>query len=899
MLDKVVKTRSGDQALRRTFIVDSALAAREARTRAARDRDHGCQVLSVDQAAARLAGGFLQPIPRAHLQDAIQQALADTDIGPLNPVRELPGMTRATTVTLQRAWDADLDLANGDARQRALAALDAAACARLRPSMRRPRDLADAARARLAHAPAVLGPVTVHRVPDLPPIWQPFLTALAEFVTVDWIPGSRPAPDWIPGTAIRLAEPEPATPARTAVSCANARHEAIEALRWARELIAAGHARPQDIAIAAASPADWDVHFQAMSRDANIPLHFAHGRPVVSCGEGQVCAALAEVLLNGLTQDRVRRLVPLLHSQCGRLQDLPSAWTRVLPRDAPLTSARLWRTYLARVTEWPDGYDFSVELIDLVERLELGPEHAGEVGEALLSGVSRTIWRQALAEGPADALDVTLQGLRLPDEVDPAGAIIWGPASTVAGAPRPYTRLIGVTSRAWPRRHGEDPLLPDHVVRQEDLDPVPVPERDERDFRALVTGASTSVVLSHSRRDAEGRQLGPSPLWPDDVPVTYLERARVAEHVMSEADRLLARPDEFRQTALARSTRACWRDWHVDEVTAHDGLIRANHPIVAEALARPQSTGAIQRMLRDPLGYVWRDILRWEEPAADEEPLVLDALSFGSLVHAVFQDATRALEAGPGIANANAEQIAGAARTAVERIAPDWTEKYPVPPALIWRRHLRQAEAAVPAAFAAEFGDGGPGALPDQRSLTEIPFGQTGWRDDEGSGDTPPWDVHASVQIPDTQVTINGRIDRLDLSGDADAAAVVDYKTGKLPKGRIEVRGGKEVQRCLYGFAVTALLGGTPVDARLVYPFADKALTLDDPAATLRTLADYIDLGRQQLLQGLALPGDGTEDKYNDLRFALPGDAKDRYFRDKRGLFRARLGELVDAWSLP
>jgi hypothetical protein len=894
-----MKTQAGNPALRRTLIVDSALAAREARTRAARDRDHGCQVMGVDQAAARLAGGFLQPVPREHLQDAIQNALAKTDIGPLNPVRELPGMTRAATATLQRAWDADLDLAGGDERERGLAALDAAACARLRPSMRRPRDLADAARARLTHAPAVLGPVKIYRAPDVPPVWQPFLRALAEHVTVEWVPGSLPVPDWVAGTAIRLAEPEQATPARTAVSCANARHEAIEALRWARELIAAGHARPQDIAIAAASPADWDVHFLAMSRDANIPVHFAHGRPVVSRGEGQVCAALAEVLLNGLTQDRVRRLVPLLRSQCGRLQDLPPDWTRVLPKDAPLTSARLWRTHLARVEEGPGDQDFSAGLINLVDRLELGPDHAAEVGEALLSGVSRAIWRQALAEGPADALDVTLQGLRLPDDVDPAVAIVWGPASTIAGAPRPYTRLIGVTSRAWPRRHGEDPLLPDHVVPQEKLDPVPVPERDERDFRALVAGASTSVVLSHSRRDAEGRQLGPSPLWPDDVPVTYLERARVAEHVMSEADRLLARPDEFRQTALARSTRACWRDWHIGAVTAHDGLIRADHPIVAEALTRPQSTGAVQRLLRDPLGYVWTEILRWQEPEADEEPLILDPPTYGSLVHAVFQDATRRLEAGPGVANASAEDIQAAARAAVEAVGPDWEEKYPVPPTLIWRRHLQQAEAAVPKAFAAEFGDGGPGALAGQRSLTEVPFGQTGWQDRDGPADTPPWDIHAPVQIPNTQVTINGRIDRLDLAKDDTAAAVVDYKTGKLPKGRIEVRGGKEVQRCLYGFAVTALLGGTPVDARLVYPFDGKALTLDDPAATLTALAGCIEIGRQQLLQGLALPGEGTEDKYNDLKFALPGDAKDRYFRDKRGLFRARLGELVDAWSLP
>ena len=37
-------------------------------------------------------------------------------------------------------------------------------------------------------------------------------------------------------------------------SCASPRHEALEALRWARELIANRSARPEEIAIAAASP---------------------------------------------------------------------------------------------------------------------------------------------------------------------------------------------------------------------------------------------------------------------------------------------------------------------------------------------------------------------------------------------------------------------------------------------------------------------------------------------------------------------------------------------------------------------------------------------------------------------------------------------------------------------
>jgi hypothetical protein len=111
MLEKVMKIPSGDQAWRRTFIVDTALAAREARTRAAQNHHHGCQVMSVDQAAARLAGGFLQPVPREHLQDAMcvgsglrgtrkplyQQAA--TRIGPLFPAR-IDSLRGSSHVTL-------------------------------------------------------------------------------------------------------------------------------------------------------------------------------------------------------------------------------------------------------------------------------------------------------------------------------------------------------------------------------------------------------------------------------------------------------------------------------------------------------------------------------------------------------------------------------------------------------------------------------------------------------------------------------------------------------------------------------------------------------------------------------------------------------------------------------
>jgi hypothetical protein len=50
--------------------------------------------------------------------------------------------------------------------------------------------------------------------------------------------------------------------------------EALEALRWARELIATGRARPEEIAIAAASPEEWDDHFLALGDMSDLDLHF-------------------------------------------------------------------------------------------------------------------------------------------------------------------------------------------------------------------------------------------------------------------------------------------------------------------------------------------------------------------------------------------------------------------------------------------------------------------------------------------------------------------------------------------------------------------------------------------------------------------------------------------------
>jgi hypothetical protein len=97
-----------------------------------------------------------------------------------------------------------------------------------------------------------------------------------------------------------------------------------------------------------------------------------------------------------------------------------------------------------------------------------------------------------------------------------------------------------------------------------------------------------------------------------------------------------------------------------------------------------------------------------------------------------------------------------------------------------------------------------------------------------------PWDPLTPVVIPGTTLRIGGSIDRIDLAAAGDMARVTDYKSGKPPRHGSEpiVKGGAELQRCLYAFAVRSLLPGvSSISSRLLYPKgADGGLySLADP----------------------------------------------------------------------
>ena len=441
--------------------------------------------------------------------------------------------------------------------------------------------------------------------------------------------------------------------------------------------------------------------------------------------------------------------------------------------------------------------------------------------------------------GPAASIDATLETLREDDGLEACVSVAWMPASALAASPRRFVRLIGLNSGRWPRNIAEDRLIPHHIIPTSVLDPLPINLADRRDFETILATTTDEVVLSRSRRDSDGRLLGRSPLLAEHRPETYLGRNATPLQAFSETDRLMARPQEFAADAQAVSARSCWRDWQRFDITPHDGLIRAEHPLILAILARTQSASSLKRLLRNPLGFVWTYGCGWRMPESSEEPLELNALGFGDLVHSVLERALQDIEADGGLASADEDIVRAAVSGAVDQIAALWESDRALPPAIIWGRTLR--EVGELAAEALAFDDD---LLPGAHSYVEVPFGGEAPKSDAAC----PWDPDVPVTIPGTGFNIKGYIDRLDIAADGKQALVRDYKTGKAPKEDALLDGGRELQRCLYAFAVKALLGeDVAINASLLFPREQRELRLDDPDASLAEISGYLCAARTSL----------------------------------------------------
>lgn len=866
-----------------TVVVDGPLALRMRRLDAAREGATGRQVLTLPLLAARLAGGFVSPASHEVLYLAIRQALEAGGYEDIGKVSELPGMPAAALSALRDWWDMEAPASLPDnARLRDFVLLERRVRDELPSGMLTPPDLVKAALARLRFAPKVLGAVTIQDVANIQAVWYPLIQALCDVVPVRWIASQHSRRDWFSGET--QTRPSGTVLLSSADLCADPRNEVRESLRWARALVADGKAAPHEVAISAASPSAWDDAFLVLSREAGMPVHFTHGIPALATREGQACAALADILLRGLSQERVRLLFARLPRSPAK-ENVPSDWAKGLRRSAALTSPTLWRHALEQTRDERANGDLAERtLLPILEDLAGGIASAEGVGRSLLNGPALSLWRDALRMAPRQAIELSLQALRVADGREPGNSIAWGPARHVAAAPRAYVRLVGLDANAWPRRSNENALLPQHLLGQLRLPSAEAAEID-RMTHDIIVGQSTNYSLSRAHRNATGSLQAASTLWPRKAE-RVVGRSAIPPHAFSESDRLYARPGDAGKDPQVRASRACWRAWWDGEQhTAHDGKVRANHPLVVDALSEVQSTTSLHRLLCDPLGFVWEYALHWREPNLDPQPLALNHRAFGELVHALIAGVLR------NGAPKNIDEIEIALDREAALLTESWLITRAVPPGLLWRHTVEMARERALRGLKDAIDE------PRGRSWTELSFGEP--------NDGPhPWTTLSPVQIGKTGIVFRGRIDRLDEDAARGAAVVTDYKVGTAPERKklVVFDRGAELQRVFYGLAVRSLLADVrSVSSQLTYLKHDPARTLSLTNEELEKAIDqavaFTAAGVQLQRNGQIAPGPAPI-FFDPLAIALPAEL-DSYRRVKRRLFAGANSALDKLWSSP
>ena len=207
-----------------------------------------------------------------------------------------------------------------------------------------------------------------------------------------------------------------------------------------RELIASGKARPEEIAIAAASPADFDDHMMALSADANIPIHFVHGVKAVDeprrTDRRRARRNADQRHLAGTGATSVRAPARCVESASPVFPGTGRASCRRTRRSRPWSDGSR-RSRRLTPAIGPMASTDRISCLSVLRLLEKGPEAAVQAGEELLPPRSLGLWRRALADGPPEALPVTLTQLRVADGLEPASHVIWTSAISLASSPRP------------------------------------------------------------------------------------------------------------------------------------------------------------------------------------------------------------------------------------------------------------------------------------------------------------------------------------------------------------------------------------------------------------------------------------------------------------------------------
>jgi RecB family exonuclease len=435
------------------------------------------------------------------------------------------------------------------------------------------------------------------------------------------------------------------------------------------------------------------------------------------------------------------------------------------------------------------------------------------------------------------------------------GAVFVAPPHLIRGMSFDVVLVPGLAERVFPRKHVEDPILPDsaraqlspHLARQENR------VASERLALRLAAGAARErVVFSYPRVDldqgrprvpsfyaleilraAEGRLPGFDELsrraageqvmrlgWP--APADPSDAIDNAEFDLSVLDRLIdADPDTTTGAAhyllnvnphLARALRVRARRW-LRRWTPADGLVDPSDATLAvlarhQLAARSFSPTALQHFAACPYRFFLQAINRLEPREEVEAIDVLDPLTRGALFHEIqFEILTRlrntnSLPVSPenlGLALAILDET-------VDSVAARWRDDLAPAIERVWRDGIDEIRADLREWLRR--------ASCDSEHWTperfELAFG-LGGRTQADPASTP------EPAALDCGLRLRGSIDLVERDA-AGKLRATDHKTGRVRAEKdFVIGGGATLQPALYALAAERILGEPVRTGRLYY----------------------------------------------------------------------------------
>ncbi len=336
---------------------------------------------------------------------------------------------------------------------------------------------------------------------------------------------------------------------------------------------------------------------------------------------GQAVVALADLLLRGISSDRIHRLGRHQPFLTDALQSPGPAWWRLTRQmnDFHMLSQKQIHQRVSKLinaSETSDDEPLSLILSHInhnaIYRLDQNPQLSPkdriamkqswlQSGENILAGAALQLWTSLLNVSPAASIEQEILKLSVPEPPEFCERVAWMPAQSLAASPRPYVRLLGLNSYHWPRENIKDLLLTGPGLEDANtlLDPLPISDADQRDFSTICKTTSNTIICSFARYDADGKVLGHSHLLPSHLlrHSTKEFRHSTPPHAMSTSEWMLASPTQFKHIPVPFHAFSCWTNWQHHHITEHDGLIRKNHPLILHLLKKPASATSLTRML--------------------------------------------------------------------------------------------------------------------------------------------------------------------------------------------------------------------------------------------------------------------------------------------------------------